>query len=111
MLFSSGSCNRPPRNISLIPESHVTQYSTKFGAIFFIKIKKGEKRKTRNKTIQDSRLKEYNFSRKTSVKLVENLLEGHDSAVVEMRNKVEDIREIMVSRNLQLKAYILHLKA
>ena len=31
------------------------------------------------------------FSRKTSLKLVDNLLQGHDEPIIELRKKVEDI--------------------
>jgi len=41
------------------------------------------------------------FSRKTSVKLVHNLLEGHDASVVEMRNKVEEIWKEAPSKRLR----------
>ena len=44
---------------------------------------------------------ELNFSRKTSVKLVQNLLEGHDASVVEMRNKVEEIWKEAPSKRLR----------
>ena len=41
------------------------------------------------------------FSRKTSLKLVDNLLDGHDHPVVEMRDKVENIWKEEESKRLR----------